>query len=218
MTIRRSAPFPVLSSLSFPLKRKNSSAAIGPVPTTRTSLPRASGTRLSACTALASGVEEGRRFVGHPVRNPPQRPPGEGLGHEQEVRERAEERTVERALAQVLAPFAARRADAARGRDGRGDARAGLPRRPGSRLLDETRPLVAERERERDLRMAPPGDLQVRPARERRLDAHEDLTGAGLSHRHVPKRRRPGPLADERAHEASVAGARRRPCRSERPA
>ena len=100
-----------------------------------------------------------------------------------------------------------------RRRDRRRHARPRLPLGAGPRGLDDARPLVAERERERDLRMAAPGDLEVRPARERRADADENLAGPARGHRHVPEHGRSGSFADERAHGRSVAGTRVRPRR-----
>ena len=211
-TIRRPAA-PPFSSLSFPLRRKNIIAAIGPVPTTRTSCA-AVGDAPEPAYGAREGIEQRGGLVRHPFGDPPEGVPREPRGHEEKLGERAEQRSVERSLAEVLAARATGVARAARRRDRGRHARASRPGGSRTRLLDDARPLVPERQGERKLRVSAPRDLEVGPAGERHGHADEDLARAGPGHRHVPEHRDPGAVADERAHAGSVAGARARPRRN----
>src|ERR1019366_7173553 len=88
----------------------------------------------------------------------------------------------------------------------RGHTLPGFEGRSRARRLDDTRELVAERERERELRVAAFDELEVGRARERDADAHEDLARPRLRGRDLAERDPLRPVADECPHPKSLTG------------
>ena len=201
---RSDAPRPLPS---FPLKRKNIIAAIGPVPTMRTSPPScALHLAIQRVDDARERIQQRGRLVGEVRRDSPEAALHDALRNEEKIREGAEERPLERGRAEVLPARAAVVAAPAGAGHGRGDALAGRKGRSRARRLDDTRELVPERERKRKLRMAALQELEVGRARERDENAHEDLSRPRPRGRDLEEREPLRPLRDESPHGKSLAG------------
>ena len=114
-----------VSSSLLPLKRKNIIAAIGPVPTMRTSPPSCAFTRSRRVHDARERIQERGRLVGKARRDSPEAVLHDALRDEEKVREGAEERPLERGRAEVLP---ARAAVVAASRRGRTPPRSRAPR------------------------------------------------------------------------------------------
>ena len=172
------AALPV-SSLSFPLKRKNSSAAIGPVPATRTSCPRV-GDAPEPADDAREGVEQRGGLVAPSLRGSSSGRSSRGArarGETRRTRRREIGRTPSRRGSRGPRDRPCTRRTAPRPRTSRACLAPGGAR---ARLLDDARPFVPERERERKLRVAAPRDLEVGPAGERRGTRTRTSPGTGL--------------------------------------
>ena len=151
-------------------------------------------------------IEESGRPVGKSRRNPPEPVLHDALRDEKEVREGPEERLVEGRRAEVLPAGTARLAVSAGARHRRRHAIPDVEGRPRARSFDPARELVAERERERELRMATLQYLEIGRARERDGHAHEDLARPRFRGRDLTEGHPLRPVADECPHAPSLAG------------
>ena len=205
--LRRRSGAPRRQSPLSPSKEKTALPQSGPCPRSgrpRRQPPPSLGS--SACTTLANGSRSAAASSERPGRNPSEPVLHDALRDEEKVREGPEERPLERRRAEVLSASTAVVAAPAGAGHRRGHTLPGREGRSRARRLDDTRELVAERERERNLRMAAPQELEIGRARERDGHAHEHLARPRFRGRDLTERDPLRPIADECPHLPSLAG------------